>query len=49
MPKCDFNKVPLHIFRTPFLKKTPGRLFLNFDIYSVRVFIFGPTGQELKR
>ena len=42
MPKCDFNKVAImlwhgcspvnlpHIFRTPFLKNTSGRLLLKY-------------------
>ena len=29
MPKCDFKKVAKHIFRTPFLKNTSGRLLLS--------------------
>ena len=28
MPKCAFNKVALHIFKTPFPKNTFGWLFL---------------------
>ena len=28
MPKCDFNKVAKHIFRTTFTKNTSGRLLL---------------------
>ena len=42
MPKCDFNKVALrhgrspvnllHIFRTPFLKNTSGRLLVQVGI-----------------
>ena len=41
MSKCDFNKLEvrhgrsavnlLHIFRTPFLKNTPGWLLLYFS------------------
>ena len=29
MPKCDFNKVALHIFRTTFVKKASERLLLK--------------------
>ena len=49
MSKCDFNKVALqlvnllHIFRTPFLKNTYGRLLLYkewFIIYENKVISF---------
>ena len=29
MPKCDFNKVAKHIFKTPFPKNTTTGLFLK--------------------
>ena len=32
MRKCDFNKVAMHIFRTPFTKNTSERLLLNFIV-----------------
>ena len=33
MPKCDFNKVAKHIFRTPFSMNISGRLLLNSNIH----------------
>ena len=34
MPKCDFNKVVLHIFRTPFNKSAMEGIFYGTFLHS---------------
>ena len=49
MPKCDFNKVALHLFRTPFPKNTSGWLLPKIKPYIHIAFLFRSATPGIKR